>query len=401
MYKYLFGPVPSRRLGISLGVDLVTHKICSLDCIYCECGKTTELTLERRAYVPHEWVIKELGHYFDNHPDPDYITFSGSGEPTLNINIGRVIDFIKKRKPNISVAVLTNGTLLNQKEVRNSLLKADLVMPSLDAAISSTFKAVNRPHKNIDIKDYINGLVDFTSMYKAFRRKKSSLSDENKTFPCQENNASCSDSDDKTNSLGSDDKAASLKFNDKLLSLNSGDKASSSSSDVNFSVRNGKIALEILILHGINDSPEDLTALKDACIKIAPDVIQINTLDRPGAVSGITPASFNELEQIKSFLSSYETPESESDGDNPGNDKSLNVEIIAAGRDRKKISSYREDMESAILETIHRRPCTADDLSKVTGSRITEINKYISTLEQKGEIASVKQKRGVFYHTVK
>jgi len=96
MYKYLFGPVPSRRLGMSLGIDLIPHKVCSLNCIYCECGGTTDLTLQRREYIPYEKVIRELGEYFQNNPAPDYITFSGSGEPTLNSRIGDVLTFIKQ-----------------------------------------------------------------------------------------------------------------------------------------------------------------------------------------------------------------------------------------------------------------------------------------------------------------
>ncbi|MCG8563827.1 MAG: radical SAM protein, partial [Desulfobacterales bacterium] len=102
-YKHIFGPVASRRLGISLGVDLVVHKICSLDCVYCECGKTTDLTPQRRDYVPFDRVRAELDHYWDHNEDPDYITFSGSGEPTLNREMGRVIDYIKDTHPNIRV----------------------------------------------------------------------------------------------------------------------------------------------------------------------------------------------------------------------------------------------------------------------------------------------------------
>jgi wyosine [tRNA(Phe)-imidazoG37] synthetase (radical SAM superfamily) len=144
MYKYLFGPVPSRRLGMSLGVDLVTHKVCSLNCIYCECGATTELTIKRKEYVPICDVKNELKHYFENNPDPDYITFSGSGEPCLNSGIGEVIEFIKSKRDDISVAVLTNGTLLNQIQVRKELLKADLVMPSLDAAERYCFTKIKK-----------------------------------------------------------------------------------------------------------------------------------------------------------------------------------------------------------------------------------------------------------------
>ena len=134
MYKYLFGPVPSRRLGMSLGVDLVPKKVCSLDCVYCEVGHTTKLTTERKEYIPYDKVTSELEHYFANNPNPDYITFSGAGEPTLNSRIGDVLQFIKQIKPDIPLAVLTNGTLLSDKNVRDELMDANVVLPSLDAA---------------------------------------------------------------------------------------------------------------------------------------------------------------------------------------------------------------------------------------------------------------------------
>jgi len=165
MYKYLFGPVPSRRLGISLGVDLVPRKVCSLDCVYCEVGKTTKLTTDQKEYIPFEKLKKELTHYFQNNPDPDYITFSGYGEPTLNRRIGDVMQFIKQIKPHIPMAVLTNGTLLNQKEVRDALLKADLILPSLDAATKACFEMINRPDPLLDIDEIIQGLIDFSAEY--------------------------------------------------------------------------------------------------------------------------------------------------------------------------------------------------------------------------------------------
>jgi wyosine [tRNA(Phe)-imidazoG37] synthetase (radical SAM superfamily) len=96
-YRYLFGPVLSRRLGVSLGVDLVTHKICSMNCVYCECGETTVLTRERKQYVCSEDVCRELDHYWAHNDDPDYITFSGSGEPTLNMGLGQVIAYITQK----------------------------------------------------------------------------------------------------------------------------------------------------------------------------------------------------------------------------------------------------------------------------------------------------------------
>ena len=108
MYKHLFGPVPSRRLGMSLGVDLVPHKVCTLNCVYCECGATTNLTTNRKEYVSYNEIINELKDYFAKNEKPDYITFSGAGEPTLNIKIGDVIDFLKSNYPDIPIAVLSN-----------------------------------------------------------------------------------------------------------------------------------------------------------------------------------------------------------------------------------------------------------------------------------------------------
>ena len=168
MYKYLFGPVPSRRLGISLGVDLVPRKVCSLDCVYCEVGKTTRRTLQRKEYIPVNKVKEELIDYFKNNPAPDYITFSGSGEPTLNICFGEILHFIKQKKPDIPVAVLTNGTLLNDKNVREALLDADIVMPSLDAATEYVFQKINRPPKSLTIEKHINGLIDFRKDFERF-----------------------------------------------------------------------------------------------------------------------------------------------------------------------------------------------------------------------------------------
>ncbi|GBF34433.1 radical SAM domain protein [Desulfocucumis palustris] len=163
--RYLFGPVPSRRLGVSLGVDLVPFKTCSLDCVYCECGKTTHLTISRKEYVPVNEVLKELDEYLRKDPQLDYITFSGSGEPTLYSEIGQVINYIKDNFPRYKVAVLTNGTLLSCSEVSDRLKRADMVIPSLDAASENTFKKINRPHSSIKCSDVISGIARFRHQY--------------------------------------------------------------------------------------------------------------------------------------------------------------------------------------------------------------------------------------------
>ncbi len=164
-YEYIFGPVPSRRLGVSLGVDLVKKKTCNLDCVYCECGRTEETTNERKSYIDKERVVKEIKDYLDSGNYLDYITFSGWGEPTLNSDIGEILKEIKKIT-NIKTAVITNGTLLWMKEVREELMISDVVMPSLDAVSQKIFNKINRPYNELEINKIIDGLISFSSEYK-------------------------------------------------------------------------------------------------------------------------------------------------------------------------------------------------------------------------------------------
>lgn len=161
-YKYLYGPVPSRRLGRSLGIDLVPFKTCTYDCIYCQLGRTTNKTMERLSYVPVKEILNELKTKLASGERPDYISIAGSGEPTLHSCIGELIDMIKNIT-NIPVAVLTNGSLLYLPEVRTALMKADLVIPSLDAGDETMFRYVNRPHDGISFENIVNGLIEFTA----------------------------------------------------------------------------------------------------------------------------------------------------------------------------------------------------------------------------------------------
>jgi len=158
--KYFYGPVPSRRLGRSYGVDIVPFKVCTLDCVYCQLGKTTDRTIERKDYGPIEPILAELRETLAEGLEADFITIAGSGEPTLNLRLGELIDGIKKIT-DIPVAILTNGTLLYKKDVRADCAKADVVMPSLDAGDEQTFQKVNRPHNDISIENLISGLCAF------------------------------------------------------------------------------------------------------------------------------------------------------------------------------------------------------------------------------------------------
>jgi len=160
--KYLFGPVASRRIGRSLGIDLVPFKTCSLDCIYCECGCTTNETLQRKEYVPFDEIIAEIKEWHSNGGSADYITLAGSGEPTLNNRLGDIIREIKK-VTNIPVCILTNGTLFYREDVREEAALADLVIPSLDAPNEDIFNKINRPPEDLDFNKYIEGLILFSN----------------------------------------------------------------------------------------------------------------------------------------------------------------------------------------------------------------------------------------------
>ena len=152
--------MPSRRLGLSCGIDIVPLKICTLDCIYCQLGKTAQTTIERKDYIPIEPVLAELKEALAEGLEADYITIAGSGEPTLNSRLGVLIDGIKKLT-NIPIAILTNGTLLSRAEVRADCSKADVVMPSLDAGDEQTFQRINRPNSVLSIEMLVSGLCAF------------------------------------------------------------------------------------------------------------------------------------------------------------------------------------------------------------------------------------------------
>jgi len=167
--KYIYGPIKSRRLGLSLGISLTPYKVCSFDCVYCQLGKTTEKSAERKEYVLEAEIINELGLWFQNNPEEatrlNYITFSGSGEPTLHTKIGQLISKIKQLYP-VKVAVITNASLFHSAPLRQELRNADLLIPSLDAANQEVFNAIDRPEENIKVGDIIEGLIQFRKEFK-------------------------------------------------------------------------------------------------------------------------------------------------------------------------------------------------------------------------------------------
>jgi wyosine [tRNA(Phe)-imidazoG37] synthetase (radical SAM superfamily) len=162
--QYIFGPVPSRRLGLSLGVDIVPFKTCPLDCVYCQLGRTTDKVTVRKDYTPVDKVVNQLKQRLDKGVKADFVTISGSGEPTLHNQLGELIDKIKAITQ-IPIAVLTSAVLFDDPSVRADCSKADVVLPSLDAADQKTFERINRPCTDISIKNIITGLCRFREQF--------------------------------------------------------------------------------------------------------------------------------------------------------------------------------------------------------------------------------------------
>jgi wyosine [tRNA(Phe)-imidazoG37] synthetase (radical SAM superfamily) len=160
----IYGPVPSRRLGYSLGVDLVPYKVCSYNCVYCQIGPTQNTTIVRGEYASPERIISELTNRLSEGVRPDYITLGGSGEPTLNTNIGDIIRKIKKVS-RVPVAVLTNGSLLYDPAIQKDISQADVVLPSFDACNQRIFSKINRPHPDLNFNIITNGLIEFSRMF--------------------------------------------------------------------------------------------------------------------------------------------------------------------------------------------------------------------------------------------
>lgn len=161
---HIFGPVPSRRLGLSLGVDLIPLKTCTYDCLYCQVGRTTRQSLEIESFVPVTEVLEELGKKLEI-CSPDAITFSGSGEPTLSSDIARVISFVKERTDTKTV-ILTNGSLLWREDVRHRISEADIIMPTLTTAFDETFRLLHEPHADLDLNTIVEGLKSLRRTYK-------------------------------------------------------------------------------------------------------------------------------------------------------------------------------------------------------------------------------------------
>lgn len=307
VYHYLFGPVPSRRLGRSLGIDLVPPKTCPLNCVYCEAGRTTVLTRERQEYVPTEAVLQELDQFLSTNPGLDYVTFSGAGEPTLHRDLGKIVAHIKSRWPQYHTALLTNGLCMSDPVVRQEALPFDVVLPSLDAGTEAVFQRINRPIEGYRLQELVEALVAFRNEYK------------------------------------------------------------------------GLIWLEVFLLPGINDEPEEIEAIIEHVRRIRPDEVHLNTLDRPGTESGLVPPPFSRLERIAERFAP------------------IVAKPISRKPEKMTANTLEIPLEHLILSAVQRRPCTLDDLVLMTGMPAHLLKNCLSDLLKSEQLATENGPRGEFY----
>lgn len=305
--KAVFGPVPSRRLGLSLGVDLLWPKTCSLDCVYCELGPTTELTNRRKVFRNVDQVLGAVAKRLAQlKTPPDFITLAGSGEPTLHLGLGEVLSGLRDMSP-ARLAILTNATLTPDPAVRQALALADVVVPSLDAVSPHTFARINRPAPGIHPEDMIEGLV-------ALRHEMS-----------------------------------------------------------------GELWLEILLVGGINDHPDEIKALKAAAGRIKPDLVQLNTVIRPPAVRGVSALNAKRLAEIAEFFA-------------------MNCEVIAPPN--AKAAADPGKLASEVVEMTRRRPCTLQDVANMAGVDQKKAGALIKELMAAGRLKAEVFGETVFYRGV-
>ena len=223
----VFGPLKSRRLGNSLGVGLLPFKTCSHDCIYCECGATTNLTVDRKNYYPVDSIPAQIDAVIAKNVPIDYVTFSGMGEPTLQKDLNVIIDHVHNLNCGIKTCLLTNASMLDRAEVRAELKNLDLIVPSLDGSNEEEFQQINRPHSSVTLAKTVEGCITFRREYPAI-----------------------------------------------------------------------EMWLEVFIVPGINDSAESQERFIELFRQINPDKIQLNSLDRRGAVDWIKVPAREEMEKI-------------------------------------------------------------------------------------------------------
>ena len=301
----IYGPVVSRRLGFSLGIDLFTTKTCTINCIYCQLGSKTPVYPKRDSFVSPELLENELRDRIESCDKIDYVTFSGQGEPTLSKDLGRYIHFIKDKFPDLKIAVLSNATLLSMPDVRNELELVDLFVPSLDAGTEKTFRKINRPHPKIKFSEYIDSLFSFRKTFK------------------------------------------------------------------------GEFRLEIMLVRGVNDSVEELRAIRKIIDRLAPDGIDINTPVRPPAEQDVLSPTDEILRRAKEILCA--------DSIKPLSPKS------------NKAKSPDAELVDQIHSYLKRRPETLEGIASGLGIDDTRLQNELRKLLREGSVMKKIVGGKVFY----
>jgi len=299
--KYVFGPVPSRRLGQSLGIDTIPLKTCNWNCVYCQLGRTRPLTNKRREYFPAKDILLEAEQalWSRANDEIDWVTFVGSGEPTLHSQLGWLIRQVKSltEKP---VAVITNGSLLYLPEVREELNAADAVLPTLDAGTAALYRKINRPHPEITFDRLVEGLIDFRKEYR------------------------------------------------------------------------GKLWIEVMLVHGLNDMPRELWNIARFLQRIGPDAVHLNLPTRPPSETWVQAPNEESLMQAASILGNI-------------------AEVVHPAAGSFDLSSYENPME-AIIEIITRHPMRQDELEQtLTRWTSMQVEQTLADLEASGRAQIVER----------
>ncbi len=303
--KYLFGPVPSRRLGLSLGLDLVPAKTCNLDCIFCQVGRTPRTTLVRRAYVPVAAVLAEFDAWLSAGGLADCVTLSGAGEPTLHSGFGDVLRGVRERCA-LRTVLLSNGALLYRPAVRRAAALADLVKVSLGAWDADSFARLNRPAAGLTFERMVEGFRQFR---RAFR---------------------------------------------------------------------GTLWLEVFVVPGLNDTPDQLRRVAALARTFGPDRVQLNTAVRPAAEAGVGPAA----EETLAALASCFTP---------------HAEVVAALGHRTTGGAVAD--ADAVLALLLRHPCTAREMAFALGGEPAAVAAQLEALLVEGRVAT-EARDGQCYYVV-
>jgi wyosine [tRNA(Phe)-imidazoG37] synthetase (radical SAM superfamily) len=299
--KHVFGPVPSRRLGRSLGIDPVPLKTCNFNCVYCQLGRTSPLWTKRRAFFNISDMVAEIATTLSvqGTDSIDWITFVGSGETTLFSRLGSLIRFVKSLSK-LPVAVITNGSLLHVPAVRHELCAADAVLPSLDAGSEALFTRINRPHRDFSFHRQVEGLIEFRREFE------------------------------------------------------------------------GSLWVEVMLLGGVNDSPQDLYDISQVLESVGPDEIHISTPTRPPAEPWVELPGPESIERAASIFGS--------------------VARVLQPADVAVECGIDEELEDAVLTIVFRHPMQEDELVRNLARWVPDrVVEALCTLSDSGRIREIER----------